>query len=219
MKFKRQKVNKIFIVLPIVIMALIFIIFFIKKDNKEVKMGNTIISQTKEQALDYILNIDSYEATAEIEVISNKNKNKYKVIQKYQKPNICIQEVVEPSNIKGLKTIYDGKNLKVENTKLNLSTIYQNYSYLTQNNLWLTSFLEECKIQNNYTCSETKTEWIFQTQKNAHGIKKVLKIDKKTGKPIKLEVQDMNQKTFIYIVYNEIKINNLKGKNILALGK
>ena len=173
MKFKRQKVNKIFIVLLIFIMALIFIIFFIKKDNKEVKMGNTIISQTKEQALDYILNIDSYEATAEIEVISNKNKNKYKVIQKYQKPNICIQEVVEPSNIKGLKTIYDGKNLKVENTKLNLSTIYQNYSYLTQNNLWLTSFLEECKIQNNYTLNIDRMD--FSNTKECSRYKKSIK--------------------------------------------
>ena len=38
--------------------------------------------------------------------------------QKYVAPNIFRQEVLEPENIKGLVTTYDGENLKIENTRI-----------------------------------------------------------------------------------------------------
>ena len=45
---------------------------------------------------------------------------------------------------------------------------------------------------------------------------KKLYINKSEGKPVKLEIQDITQKTVIYILYNEIKINNLQKEDILA---
>ena len=41
-------------------------------------------------------------------------------------------------------------------------------------------------------------------------------INKKEGKISKLEIQNITQKTIIYILYNEIKINNLQKNDILA---
>ena len=216
MKLPKRKFNKIWIIVPVIILLCIFLMFFLKKDNKEEKMGNTITSQTKEEIEEYILNIDSYEAMLSIEVTSNKNQNKYKIKQSFQSPNICVQEVLEPSNIQGLKTIYDGTNLSLQNTRLHLSTVYENYPYLTENNLWLTSFVEEYKKTQDALCEDSNTQWILSIPKNAMEIQKKLAVDKKTGKPIHLEVQDRNRNTSVYIVYNEIEINNLKGKNILA---
>jgi len=43
---------------------------------------------------------------------------------------------------------------------------------------------------------------------------KILYVDKKTGSPIKLEVQDNNKNTKVYILYNEIKINSIKGEDV-----
>ena len=191
MKLPKRKFNKIWIIVPVIILLCIFLMFFLKKDNKEEKMGNTITSQTKEEIEEYIK-------------------------QSFQSPNICVQEVLEPSNIQGLKTIYDGTNLSLQNTRLHLSTVYENYPYLTENNLWLTSFIEEYKKTQDALCEDSNTQWILSIPKNAMGIQKKLAVDKKTGKPIHLEVQDRNRNTSVYIVYNEIEINNLKGKNILA---
>ena len=39
---------------------------------------------------------------------------------------------------------------------------------------------------------------------------KILTIDKKTRKPLQMEIKSDNQKTTIYILYNEVKINNTK---------
>lgn len=38
--------------------------------------------------------------------------------------------------------------------------------------------------------------------------KKILYINKQTGKPEKIEVQDANKKTAIYILYNEVTVNS-----------
>lgn len=100
----------------ICIIVILSLCFFRKNDYKTVEFGNTNI-KSAENIKEYILNISSYEANVTIEVTSNKNSNKYKLIQKYTQPNIFKQEVLEPSNIKGLTTTYDGKNLKIDNTR------------------------------------------------------------------------------------------------------
>ncbi len=91
--------------------------FFTKNNYKTVEFGNTNIKSVQD-IKEYILNISSYEANISVEVISNKNSNKYKMTQKYVAPNIFRQEVLEPENIKGLVTTYDGENLKIENTRI-----------------------------------------------------------------------------------------------------
>ena len=45
---------------------------------------------------------------------------------------------------------------------------------------------------------------------------KKLYVDKQRGVPTKMEIQDVSQNIIIYILYNEIKINNLQKEDILA---
>lgn len=104
------------IFLIVCVIGMIIICFFRKSDYKTGEIGNTNI-KSAEDIKEYILNISSYEADISLEVTSNKNTNKYRLIQKYSSPNIFKQEVLEPSNIKGLTTIYDGTNLKIENSR------------------------------------------------------------------------------------------------------
>ena len=44
---------------------------------------------------------------------------------------------------------------------------------------------------------------------NRYLTKKVLYVDKKTKKPIKLEIKDNTQNVLVYILYNEIEIGLL----------
>ena len=128
----------IFLIIVILIVSILFLVFS-KKTVKVFKNGNT---KTSQEIVDYILNISSYNLKVTVEVISNKNNNKYILNQEYTEPNISKQEVIEPSNIAGIKIIKDGSNLKLENSKLNLNSIFENYNYLGDNCLDLICFIE-----------------------------------------------------------------------------
>ena len=195
-------------------LILLFIIFiisvgfiFYKNSIKNLKIGNNKNSQ---EIVDYILNLSSYEAEVTVNITSNKNSNKYILKQKYQKDKERIQEVIEPSNIAGVKIINDGKNLKIENSNLNLNEIIENYTNLENNNLDLSMFIDEYKNSNESSYEEKDDEIIMKVKNDKENIyvkEKTLYINKKTYKPIKLEIKDNKQKERIYILYNEVEIN------------
>ena len=139
-----MKVKKIIIFVSLIVIA-ILIFFFVKNNYKKFNIGNNITSKSIEEVENYILNINSYKAKIEVEVQSNKNENKYILMQKFAKPNISKQEVLEPSNVKGIETIYNGKDLTINNSNLGLSSIYENYQYMIDNCLWINSFIEDYK--------------------------------------------------------------------------
>ena len=197
-----MKKKAIFIFLFIlIVIGIIFLIFFKTNMSKNSKIGNNTNSQ---EIIDYILNINSYETEIEIEVKSNKNTNKYKIRQKYKNLNESSQEILEPNNISGIKITKTNNQLKVENTNLSLSSIYENYEYVTDNILDLISFITEYKENEKSNWKEEKNQIIMQTEKD--GKEKILYVDITTKKPIKLEIKDMNKKTEVYISYNEINI-------------
>ena len=195
-------------------LILLFIIFiisvgfiFYKNSIKNLKIGNNKNSQ---EIVDYILNLSSYEAEVTVNITSNKNSNKYILKQKYQKDKEHIQEVIEPSNIAGVKIINDGKNLKIENSNLNLNEIIENYTNLENNNLDLSMFIDEYKKSNESNYEEKDDEIIMKVKNDKENIyvkEKILYISKKTYKPVKLEIKDNKQKERIYILYNEVEIN------------
>ena len=214
---------KIILILAIFIISIILIYYFLKNDYKNLNFGNNMSNKSVEEIEEYILNISSYEAEIEVSVESNKNKNNYKLTQKYSTPNISKQVVVEPSNIAGIETIYDGNKLTINNSKLNLSTIYENYNYIVDNFLWLNSFIEDYKMgkEKGLTSLEAKNDLVIMETKtknedNKYICYKKLYIDKKTCKPTKLTIQDVNKKNHIYILYNEITVNGLQSKEVLA---
>ena len=195
-------------------LILLFIIFiisvgfiFYKNSIKNLKIGNNKNSQ---EIVDYILNLSSYEAEVTVNITSNKNSNKYILKKKYQKDKEHIQEVIEPSNIAGVKIINDGKNLKIENSNLNLNEIIENYTNLENNNLDLSMFIDEYKNSNESNYEEKDDEIIMKVKNDKENIyvkEKILYINKKTYKPVKLEIKDNKQKERIYILYNEVEIN------------
>lgn len=206
--------KKRLVLISIFLIVVIFILFFLIH-YKIRKNGNTINKST-EDITNYILNISSYEAQLEITVESNKTTNQYQVKQFYSKPNRMKQIVEEPSNLKNLTITYDGTNMKIENTQLSLSKIYEQYEYINQNTLWLSSFIdnynEESKVK------ELENEIIIENDKmfNVYNVKQILYIDKKIALPTKLEIFDNNKNKKVYIKYKEIKFNQIKQNDIIA---
>lgn len=201
---KNKKKFFILLFIFIIILLTIFLILYYKNN----KNGNTTINKSEEEIINSILEMESYSANLDITIETNKNKTQYKVSQTL-KEGKATQEVLEPENIAGVITEYDGTNLKIKNNKLDLETTFQNYQYIVENRLWLDSFIEDFKTLENKKTSSNQNEIILEVKREdtPYNIYKKLYIDKKTGKPIKLIVQDINQKTLVYILYTEITIS------------
>ena len=141
----KEKRTMIIILFVIVLILFVILNFF---SYKKVKTGNNITNKTLQEVENYILNIRSYNAEIELSVNSNKNSNKYILKQEFKSPKSCYQEVIEPQNIKGLTIKYDGVNMQISNSKLELSKIYNNYEYISDNVLWLSDFITNYKNNN-----------------------------------------------------------------------
>lgn len=194
-----MKNKKIFI--AIIILLIIGIIIFLIFNNKRVKKSKIGNNSSSQEIVDYILNISSYSATIEVEVKSNKNENKYILKQEYNGENQNSQEVIKPTNIAGIKIIKEGDSLKLENSNLNLTSVFEKYEYISDNCLDLSSFIEDYKNDENAKFKEENNQIIMQTKS------KTLYIDKNTAMPIKMEVIQTHKNVAVYILYNELKIH------------
>ena len=200
---KNKKFLLILIFAIIIICIGSFFIFFKKNTAKNFKIGNNTTSQ---EIVDYILNINSYETQIEVEITTNKNQTKYKMKQIYNEEENS-QEILEPSNIAGVKIKKQGNTLTLENTDLNLTSIFENYNYISDNSLDLSTFLENYKKYDNSNWEENESQIIMKTTTDEKE-ENVLYISKETGLPLKLQIKDTNKKTAVYILYKEVSVNS-----------
>lgn len=207
--------------LIIVILLIVFIIFlfFGKKDYKNLNIGNNMSNKSADEIKNYILNMDSFSAEISVTITGNKTTDTYVFNQKI-KGNQYVQELLEPNNIAGLKILYDGINMKIENTKIGISKMYEDYQYITSNSLWINTFINDYKNEENEKMMYEENDTIILEVKvksnNIYNANKKLYIDKKTAKPVKMEVQDITQNLKVYILYNKVEINTLQEENIIA---
>jgi len=202
-----MKRYKIFLITVLILLIIIFIIAISKNMTKNKKNGNNMNSQ---EIVDTILNINSYKTKIYVEVNSNKNQNKYILEQEYNLENGCVQKVIEPENIAGVKITKKDNNLIIENTVLDLKTIFENYKGLEDNSLDLISFINDYKQSSNSVFEEKDNEIIMKTSGDKENIylkNKILYIDRKNVIPKKMLIQDNNQNTTIIIEYNEVELN------------
>jgi len=179
---------------------------------KYIKNVNTISIKNKEDAEKYILNIKSYRAEVEVNISSNKNQNTYELLQEENlKDKKSRQEVINKEGNRIVIESIMGK-LIIKNTNINLKKVYENYNYLAENTLYLSSFIEEYKKSNKKEIKENDKYYVVDIKikkyKNDYNVRKKLFIDKNNKKIEKLEVYDINQKRTIYILYKKIDINN-----------
>lgn len=200
--------KKIIIIISIFILITIFVVI------KFANSGNNIISKNTDSIVNNILNMNSYDANVEITIISNKNENTYKMNQQNIGAKCYKQTIQEPVKIAGTEIIFEENKLEIKNTKLNLSKIYENYHYISENALLLSSFVTEYTDENEIKQIEKDNQIILEIKikndQNQYTKYKSLYIDKTTGNPIKMEIKDIAQNVRVYILYNEIKINALQ---------
>ena len=200
----KKKIIKIICICSTFLLLLILFIFFYANKSKKMKFGN---NSSNQEIIENILNISSYETMIEVEVNSNKNTNKYVIKQTYIKGKTSEQEILEPENIQGIKIIKNENELKLENSKLNLTKIYNDYAYITDNCMDLNTFIELYQQNEKQEYEEKNGEIILDIENtdNPYTKYRTLYISKETGNPTKMEIKDNSKKTSIYILYREVK--------------
>ncbi len=179
----------------VIILLIVFLIFYYNTSN----FGNNISVKSENKVVDYILNINEYEAEIEVTVTSNKTTNIYNLKQSVTQDGSSL-EVLSKGKIGGLKIESKDKTLKIQNTELKLDKIYENYEPLVDNTLFLDTFIKRFKESNSTTYMEGEFI-VFEIPKFAK-----LYVDMKASKPTKLEIKDNTKKTSICINYNSIEI-------------
>lgn len=199
-----KSTKNLIIIVIVILIVTILIKIFPENNNKNSIIGNNKSIQEIEE---YFLNINSYKATIEVKVKSNKNENTY-ILKQQVKDNEYRQEVLEPKSMEGTIITYKEGTLEIKNTELNISKIYENYPHLSDNTLFLNDFINEYKKNNNRKIEEVNGTIIMKIETEGRYYKKQnLYIDKQTLKPKIFEVIDMNENTRVYITYNEIELN------------
>lgn len=200
--------KKVFI--TIIFFTIFFLIFYLIFNYKSLKNGNNNIRiKNEEDVNDYILNISNYEAKIEVIVKSNKNENKYIINQKCM-DNYSYQEMEYENNKKIIIEHKDNKVI-VRNTSLKLEKIYESWEFLIENNLFLTTFVENFKETDEKEILVNENHYVVNLKLKNISDKNVayksLYINKNNGKIEKLEIYDINKNRTIYILYKEITIN------------
>ncbi len=198
--------KKVYIILAIILAFAISLNIFLRFNYKNIKSGN---NKSIEEIEKYILNIKTYKANLTANIINNRNDNTYKISQEVTK-NYEKQNIIEPQEINGLEMTFENGKLEIKNTKLNLSKIYENYPNISENNLFLTQFIESYKNSKEKSISEYDETTIVlstKTNKNRYDTTQKLYVNKEKLKPERLEIIENNNQIKVYILYNEIEIN------------
>ena len=197
---------KILAFIIIVIITLLICNFFIKTNYKTKESGNNKSIQEIEQ---YILNVTSYKAKIKVTVSSNKNANFYEFEQEVRGQSYSRQLALSPDSLSGMEIIYENGVITLQNTKYNLSQIYENYPYISTNSLFLTSFIEGYRNadEKELTQEDEKIQMSYISKVNKYNNKQILYINKASLEPQNLQVYDINNALKVDIIYNEIELN------------
>lgn len=202
-----KKWIKILIIVLVILCVLGFILKkLVRLDYKKSENGNNKSIQEIEQ---YILNIESYKANLYITVTSNKNVNFYDITQEVKLPDMAKQVATSPEDLAGVEMIYKDGNLEIKNSKHNLTKIYNNYPYISNNGLFLTSFIEGYKSSEEKEIieKEEQIEMKYKSGQNKYNSIQTLYINKSNLKPVSMQILDMNKDCKVNIEYKEIEFN------------
>ena len=177
---------------------------FIKSDYKNVESGN---NKDIKEIEEYFLNVNSYSAKIKVTVTSNKNVNFYELTQEVELPQMAKQIANSPEELSGVEMMYKDGTLEIKNSKYNLTKIYKDYPYISNNQLFLTSFIEGYRNSEEKQIKEkdNRIEMKYTSGVNKYNNTQVLYINKTNLKPESLEILDVNKDCKVNILYKEIE--------------
>lgn len=194
-----KKAVFIFAVICIIVFFIFYYIFCLFGNNKD-RNQNEFVE-------DILKKLECYEANIDVIIRSNKNENRYNMQQIVDKDYSKLI-LNTPDNVKGLILEINNKTLRVSNRKIEMEKIFENYKFINDNLLFLSTFIEDYK-DNKSTIYEENGEIFIEIllkHNNTYIKSKTLYLDKQTNMPNRLIIKDEAQNINTSIIYNDIKI-------------
>lgn len=156
---------------------------------------------------DYILKIKSYKCKADIEVLGNRNSQKYSLIHEYKGSENYKLEVVGPNHLKGKTIEYKDGKIIVTNPDIKDKFIIPNVGEDSQH-LFIGDFIKNY-LQGEEVKIEIKDKYLVLTipipGNTKYFNKQILYIDTKEKNPAKLEILDQEGNNRFIVNYSEFE--------------
>lgn len=154
-----------------------------------------------------IANIKSYTCKAYMTVHNNKSSKKYILKHYFKSPNYYKLTVLYPENIKNKETIYKEDKILIRNVDLD-DEYKLTYNKKENKYLFAGDFIGNI-LENENLLIDYDKEYIILTTSirgnDNYFNKERLYVEKKTLKPFKLEILDIDKKIIFDIVYKDFK--------------
>lgn len=196
----------------IFIMVILFILSSCSMLPTDKKSEDTPISY--KSINEFINNLDTYAALTNITYISNSNENSYKTLQYCRKNGEYRTEVIEPDNVSGNVTMFDGKIIYQYNPKLSDQIQITSTENSERSEIFLTSFLKNYAMSqevsvsvSNFNDSQYTVIEAIIPGNHPYMTNEKLWINNETLLPEKLVVYDYNDQERIIIQFEEFVFN------------
>jgi len=190
----------------ILLIFLIVSIFLSGCDHKTAKNAEDV------QKL--LMRLKTYRCDVVFAVTNNKSTNVYKAKHMYKFPDMYRIEIVEPSELSGQSTIYNGGKVTIYHPQLNTYLVTQNFNNSLEFSSFIGAFIESFK---NNGGARFKLESFRDKQcyvleipikgENPYRVLEKIWIDAECIIPVKAEILDKDNNVSAQVLYENFEVN------------
>lgn len=161
-----------------------------------------------------LMKLKSYKSDVIFFVTNNKSTNVYKAKHMYKYPDKYRIEIVEPSELKGQTTIYNGEKSYIYHPQLKTYLLTQSFNSSLEYSSFIGTFIEDFK---NNGGARFKLESLRDRQSyvleipiedgNSYRVLKKIWIDADGIFPVKAEILDKNNNISVQVLYENFEAN------------
>ena len=161
-----------------------------------------------------LLKLETYTCDVTMKVANNKSVMEYKLKHYYKSPDKYRVEVLEPKELEGQVSIYNGNSACIYHPGINQYLVTENFSGSVEYNAFIGSFMNHVKDTDKIKISsetEGKQELIvleFEVpEPNNYMQNEKIWLDAENTMPVKAEIYGNDGKTSVEIYYNNFVFN------------
>lgn len=174
----------------------------------------------------FLMNLRSYKCDVVLAVTNNRSTNVYKQTHLYKYPDKYRIEMIEPNDLKGQTTIYNGEKAYIFHPQLNTYLETQNFSSTAAYSSFIGSFVEQFKNNGGarFNMEEFRDRPCFVLElplegKNSYRAVEKIWIDGESILPVKAEILDKDKNVSVQVLYENFEANPKLEENLFSTEK
>jgi len=161
-----------------------------------------------------LMKLKSYKSDVIFAVSNNKSTNVYKAKHLYKFPDMYRIEILEPNELKGQTTIYNGDKAYIYHPQLETYLLTQNFNNSMEYSSFVGSFIEHFKNNGgarfnmeNFGDKQCYVLEIPIKGENPYRVMEKIWIDAEELLPVKVEILDKNNNISVQVLYENFEAN------------